>query len=116
MGSIDKVATNLKWKIADILGFEVYDQNGDKLGVLSGVLATGNNDVWTIKSEDEELLIPALKTIVTKVSISRKKIFVCLPEGYDDIYGTKIKLEDTLEYFGLIVYEDWPFNNISGHV
>lgn len=105
MGSIDKEAKNLKWKIADILGFEVYDQDGNILGLLSGVLSTGTNDVWTIKSQDEELLIPALKSIVTKVSIPRKKIFVCLPEGYNDICSTKIKLVD-LEYFGLTVYED----------
>lgn len=105
MASIDKAAKNLKWKIADILGFEVYDQDGNMLGFLSGVLSTGNNDVWTIKSQDEELLIPALKSIVTKVSISRKKIFVCLPEGYNDIYSTKIKQVD-LEYLGLTIYED----------
>lgn len=106
MSIIDKTAAGMKWKVADILGFEVYDQDGEKLGLLSSVLPTGNNDVWTIKSEDEELLIPALKTIVTKVSMSRKKIFVCLPEGYEDIYGTKVKLEDTLDYFGLTIYED----------
>jgi 16S rRNA processing protein RimM len=105
MGSIDKAAKNLKWKIADILGFEVYDQDGNILGLLSGVLSTGTNDVWTIKSQDEELLIPALKSIVTKVSIARKKIFICLPEGYNDIYSTKLKQVD-LEYFGLTVYED----------
>lgn len=106
MSTVNAVKKNLRWKIADILGFEVYDQDGNEIGLLSGVLSTGNNDVWTIKSDDEELLIPALKTIVTKVSLSRKKIFVCLPEGYSDIYGTKVKLEDTVEYYGLTVYED----------
>ncbi len=108
MGSIDKTAAQ-KWKVNDILGFEVYDQDGNKLGLLAGVLATGNNDVWTIKSENEEILIPALKSIVTKVSVSRKKIFVSLPDGYVDIYGTKVKLEDAVaaeEFSGYIVYED----------
>ncbi|MDD5021298.1 MAG: PRC-barrel domain-containing protein [Endomicrobiaceae bacterium] len=98
--------TNLKWKVKDILGFEVYDNKSNKLGLLTEVMATGANDVWIIKSQEEELLIPALKTIVTEVNMLRKKIFVTLPEGYESMYGTKIKLDDILEYSGYIVYED----------
>lgn len=97
---------DLKWKVKDILGFEVYDNKSNKLGLLAEVMATGANDVWVIKSQNEELLIPALKTIVTEVNMSRKKIFVTLPEGYEGMYGTKIKLDDILEYAGYIVYED----------
>ena len=97
------------WKVADILGFEVFDQDGNLLGLLADVISTGNNDVWTIKSDTEELLIPALKSIVTKVDISAKRIFVSLPDGYVDIYGTKVKLEDAVvveEFSGITVYED----------
>ncbi len=101
---------NLKWKVSDILGFEVFDRDGNILGLLSDVVATGTNDIWNIKSEEEELLIPALKSIVSKVDIANKKIFVCLPEGYSDIYGTKTKLEDAIEiiedFNGFVVYED----------
>jgi 16S rRNA processing protein RimM len=110
MGSVRKSATKTTWKVADILGFEVIDQDGNKLGLLTDVISTGNNDVWTIKSDVEELLIPALKSVVTKVDITRKRIFVSLPDGYSDIYGTKIKLEEaaaTLEdVAGFTVYED----------
>ncbi len=97
---------NLKWKVKDILGFEVYDNKSNKLGLLAEVMATGANDVWVIKSQTEEILIPALKTIVNEVNMSRRKIFVTLPEGYEGMYGTKIKLDDILEYAGYIVYED----------
>lgn len=109
MGRVSKTATKTTWKVADILGFEVIDQDGNELGLLSDVISTGNNDVWTIKSDTEELLIPALKSIVTKVDISKKRIFVSLPDGYSDIYGTKVKLEDAVvveEFSGLTVYED----------
>ena len=119
MGSIRKTAVKNSWKVADILGFEVIDQDGTKLGLLSDVISTGNNDVWTIKSDTEELLIPALKSIVTKVDISKKRIFVSLPEGYSDIYGTKVKLEDAVvveEFSGIAVYEDWYINYISRYV
>ncbi len=98
--------TDLKWKIKDILGFEVYDNKSNKLGLLSDVMTTGSNDIWVIKSQEEELLIPALKSIVTEVNILRKKIFVTLPDGYESMYGSKIKIDDILEYAGYIVYED----------
>ena len=109
MGSIRKKTAKTSWKVADILGFEVFDQDGNLLGLLADVISTGNNDVWTIKSDTEELLIPALKSIVTKVDISAKRIFVSLPDGYVDIYGTKVKLEDAVvveEISGITVYED----------
>ncbi len=109
MGSIRKKTAKTSWKVADILGFEVFDQDGNLLGLLADVISTGNNDVWTIKSDTEELLIPALKSIVTKVDISAKRIFVSLPDGYVDIYGTKVKLEDVVvveEFSGITVYED----------
>ena len=109
MGSIRKKTAKTTWKVADILGFEVFDQDGNLLGLLADVISTGNNDVWTIKSDTEELLIPALKSIVTKVDISAKRIFVSLPDGYVDIYGTKVKLEDAVvveEFSGITVYED----------
>ena len=119
MGSTIKNFKKTVWKVSDILGFEVFDQDGIELGLLTDVFSTGNNDIWTIKSESEELLIPALKSIVTKIDMSERRIFVSLPEGYSDTYGTKVKLEDTIvieDSFGLMVYEDWYINNISRYV
>ena len=119
MGSIRKKNAKTSWKVADILGFEVFDQDGNLLGLLADVISTGNNDVWTIKSDTEELLIPALKSIVTKVDISAKRIFVSLPDGYVDIYGTKVKLEDAVvveEFSGITVYEDWYTDYIPSYV
>jgi len=96
----------LKWKISDILGCQVYDQNGSVLGNLADVLTTGNNDIWVIKNNTEELLLPALKTVVVEVNILSKKVFVKLPQGYESIYGNKIPSDICLDYFGWTVYED----------
>jgi len=84
--------TDLKWKIKDILGFEVYDNKSNKLGLLSDVMTTGSNDIWVIKSHEEELLIPALKSIVTEVNILRKKIFVTCPRDMKACTAQKSKL------------------------
>jgi len=94
------------WKVSDILGFEVFSQSGDRLGVLSDVISTGSNDVWVVKYENEEILIPALKSVVKEVNVLRKKIFVVLPEGYDKIYGSAKSADAIIEYNGFVVYED----------
>jgi 16S rRNA processing protein RimM len=95
-----------RWKVAGILGFEVFDQKGNLLGVLSEVIATGSNDVWVVSCYDEEILIPALKTTVHEVNILRKKIFVTLPKEYDNIYGRVKSADGAVEYNGYFVYED----------
>lgn len=58
----------------DIIGCEVFD--GEKnLGVVKNVLKTGSNDVFEVSGE-KEILIPALKSIVQKIDVANKKIFV----------------------------------------
>jgi 16S rRNA processing protein RimM len=98
--------SDLKWKVSDILGFEVFNQNGKRLGILSDIILTGSNDVWVVKCYNEEVLIPALKNIVKEVNVIRKRIFVILPKEYEDIYGQVKSADDVLEYNGYFVYED----------
>ena len=58
----------------DIIGCEVFD--GDKFfGTVAEVLKTGSNDVFQVKGESE-ILIPALKSVVKKIDIAEKKIFI----------------------------------------
>ena len=96
---------SIAWKVSEILGFEVFNRSGERLGVLSDVISTGSNDVWAVKFENEEILIPALKSIVKEVNTARRKIFVDLPSGYESVYGS-VKYADGAEYNGYRVYED----------
>jgi 16S rRNA processing protein RimM len=102
----NKGAADRAWKVSEIIGFEVYDRTGEKLGVLSNVISTGGNDVWAVKNENEEILIPALKSVIREVNSLRKKIFVSLPDGYRDIYAQSNLSDGGLEYNGYPVYED----------
>jgi len=45
------------------------------LGRITGVLHTGSNDVYVVRDR-EEVLIPALKKVVTHVDIENRKIVV----------------------------------------
>lgn len=101
-----KTGSNSTWKVSEILGFEVFNQSGERLGVLSDVISTGSNDVWVVKYDNEEILIPALKNIVKEVNVLRKKIFVSLPSGYESVYGSVKSADGILEYNGYLVYED----------
>ena len=62
----------------DIIGCEVFDAD-KKIGIVANVLKTGSNDVFQVVGESE-ILIPALKSVVEKIDIANKIIFVNLAE------------------------------------
>ncbi|HHW22157.1 MAG TPA: 16S rRNA processing protein RimM [Clostridiaceae bacterium] len=70
--------------ICDIIGMEVYE--GDTfLGILTDVLETGSNDVYIITDKDKnEILLPALKSVVEKVDLEGRRMQVKIPEGLLD--------------------------------
>lgn len=59
----------------DIIGCEVYEETGNKIGTVDDIIYTGSNDVYWVKGENE-VLIPALKDIVLKIDINNKKIII----------------------------------------
>jgi 16S rRNA processing protein RimM len=61
--------------ITDLIGSSVFDETGNSLGIISDVIQTGSNDVYWIKAP-KELLIPALKEIVTTIDVENKKIII----------------------------------------
>jgi len=70
--------------IFDIIGLSVYNQEQEKLGVVTDVLQTGSNDVYVIESPGKPpLLIPALKTVVLKVDIAGGYMVVQPPQEWE---------------------------------
>ncbi len=71
--------------IADLLGVDVWEDNGEKLGVLKDVIETGANDVYVITLEDgKELLIPAIKECILDVDVENRKMIVHVMDGLRD--------------------------------
>ena len=71
--------------IADIIGIRVYADDGEELGVLSDVIQTGANDVYTVKKEGaRELLIPAIKECIRQVDVEAGRMTVHLLPGLRD--------------------------------
>jgi 16S rRNA processing protein RimM len=69
----------------DLIGLKVYTSDDEYLGRLDSIIETGANDVYVIKKDDREILIPALKSVVRSVDIGRKIMRVELPDGLDEI-------------------------------
>jgi 16S rRNA processing protein RimM len=71
--------------ICDLVGCRVETVDGEDLGILEEVLATGSNDVYLVKRPDtKDLLVPALKTVVRSVDIAGRLVRVALPDGMRD--------------------------------
>jgi len=60
----------------DILGLEVVTVEGRVLGEIKDILETGSNDVYVVRSKQDEYLIPALKKVVTKVDLETGKMTI----------------------------------------
>ena len=68
--------------IADMVGLEVFTEDGELFGTMKDVLETGANDVYIIDSPQHgEVLIPAIKQCILDVDIENKKMTIHLMEG-----------------------------------
>jgi 16S rRNA processing protein RimM len=65
----------------DLIGIEVYTAEDDYLGRIESIIETGSNDVYVVKDKKKEVLIPALKSVVTDIDLSQKRMQVDLPDG-----------------------------------
>ena len=68
--------------IVDLIGLEVFTEDGEKFGTMKDVLETGANDVYIIDSLNHgEVLIPAIKQCVLDIDIEANKMVIHLMKG-----------------------------------
>lgn len=71
--------------VSDLIGVEVYTEDGEKLGMLKDIIFTGSNDVYVIdKGTKKDILIPAIKDCIKNIDIEQGKMTVHLLEGLVD--------------------------------
>lgn len=70
----------------DLFGCEVFDaDSGEPYGKISDVSVTGANDVWHIKKDGKEYLIPSIPDVVARVDIDNERIEIRPLKGiFDD--------------------------------
>ena len=66
----------------DIIGCEVWSDEGEKLGKVTEILKTGANDVWVVeRDQGKEILLPYIDDCILEVNITEKKVKVHVMEG-----------------------------------
>lgn len=71
-----------EYYIADMLGMEIYTEDGKLFGSLRDVMETGANDVYIIESKEHgEVLIPAIKDCILEVDTKENRMKIHLMEG-----------------------------------
>ena len=70
----------------DLLGCEVFDATGRRLGTVEAFEETGGTPLIKVTTEaHKEMLIPFAKSICTKIDVAQRRIEVALPEGLEDL-------------------------------
>ncbi len=62
-----------------LIGLEVMNVDGRRLGTIRQIIETGSNDVYVVQEGREEVLIPALVEVVREVNLERRLMVVDLP-------------------------------------
>ena len=63
--------------IADLIGLDVVDvDNGKKYGVVADVINRGSSDIYVVKTESGERMMPAVDEFVKKVDIDGGSVYV----------------------------------------
>lgn len=70
---------------SDLMGLRVVTDRGETLGTLTEIIATGSNDVYVVKGNDREYLIPALEDVVLEVNLDDGVMKVSPLEGLLDL-------------------------------
>ena len=67
--------------ITDLIGCIAIDENGFIFGPIFDVIQTGSNDVYWVKGKNE-ILIPALKSVVVKIDMENRKVIIKPQESW----------------------------------
>ena len=64
-----------------IIGLDVYNEEGKYIGRIESVFPTGSNDVYVCKGEEREILLPAITEVIRQIDINSRVMTVRLLEG-----------------------------------
>jgi len=67
--------------VHDLIGCEVWTEEGQLLGTIEDVVKTPSSDLWTIRNGTLTNMIPAVKEFVVSVDIPNRKVVVRTIEG-----------------------------------
>jgi len=67
-----------------IIGMEAFTLENRRLGRVEAIIPTGGNDVYVVREGKQEILIPAIDSVVKDIDLKDRVMRVDLPEGLED--------------------------------
>jgi 16S rRNA processing protein RimM len=64
-----------------IVGLEVFDGDGERLGKVIRLFPTGSNDVYVVEGPRGEILLPAVDDVIVEVDVEGGRMVVSLMDG-----------------------------------
>ena len=64
-----------------IVGLEVYDTSGERMGQVIDIFPTGSNDVYVVEGPSGEILLPAIDDVIVKMDVAGGRMVVSLMDG-----------------------------------
>ena len=69
----------------EIEGLKVFDDTGKYYGVIKDIIETGSNDVYVVRENDKEWLVPMIDSVVQSIDLEQGKlIFHCVEGLFED--------------------------------
>ena len=64
-----------------LIGLEVRSTRSEFLGYINEIIETGSNDVYVVNNGEKNLLIPAIKSVVTQICLKTNTMTIDVPNG-----------------------------------
>ena len=69
----------------EIEGLKAFDDTGKYYGVIEEIIATGSNDVYVVRGDGKEWLVPMIDSVVQNIDMEEGKlIFHCVEGLFED--------------------------------
>jgi 16S rRNA processing protein RimM len=65
----------------ELMGLKVETEAGEEVGTVSAVFPTGSNDVYVVRNQEREVLVPATIEVVRAVDLAAGKMIIRPSEG-----------------------------------
>ncbi len=65
----------------EIEGLEVFDEEGRPYGVIKDIIPTGSNDVYVVRNEGREWMLPMIDSVVKSIDLKQRKLTFHRIEG-----------------------------------
>ncbi|MBI4285771.1 MAG: 16S rRNA processing protein RimM [Chloroflexi bacterium] len=66
---------------SQIIGLEVWTAGGERLGTVTEIMTTAGNDVYVVRGDKGEVLIPAIADVIKSIDLKRRRVIIEAIEG-----------------------------------